>query len=139
MEEFYPGSKMKVKTVFGEQEIESDVDINDDAYIGGIFDVDFKGTGFYTVGTLAKALQREPVTIRKWENEGIIPKPTFHKTSYDARGRRRLYTKPQILGLRRIAFEENILTPNGNGRYKPIGSTSFKARALQLFTELDRT
>lgn len=134
MVEFYPGSKMEVKTY--DEGLEQEPQNDEADFIKALFETDFKGTGFFTVGTLAKALQREPVTIRKWETDGVIPKPTLVKTSYDKRGRRRLYTKAQILGLRQLAQEEGILKPTGNGKYKAITATNFKARALQLFKEL---
>lgn len=32
---------------------------------------------FFTVGNLAKAINRQPVTIRMWESKGWLPKPRF--------------------------------------------------------------
>lgn len=32
---------------------------------------------FYTIGILARVLQRTPVTIRSWERKGWLPKATF--------------------------------------------------------------
>jgi len=60
-------------------------------------------TAFYTVGELAKALERQPVTIRMWELRGIIPTPSF-RTAPPAGEQipgkplkgRRLYSKQQV-------------------------------------------
>lgn len=87
----------------------------------------------FTIGHLGQALGgRKPVTIRKWERTGIIPKPTFHKPSDDPRGKRRFYSRAQIEGLVQIAAEEGVLD-----RYaKPITHTNFTPRAIALFREL---
>ena len=92
---------------------------------------------FYTVGSLASALNRRSVTIRKWESEGVIPNATYFKPAEDKRGRRRLYTEEQILGLRELAKQEGLLEPNGNGKWKAVNETKFKERALALFVELE--
>lgn len=91
-------------------------------------------TEFFTVGQLAKALGRQPVTIRKWEREGVIPKSTFQSPGRDddPRGRRRLYTREQIEGMVRIAHEEGVLVSH----QKPIKGTEFTARVIDLFKRL---
>ena len=58
---------------------------------------------FYTIGELAKALNRKPVTIRQWEARGYIPTPTFRTPPPEgtqvpgktAKGRR-LYSRKQV-------------------------------------------
>lgn len=58
---------------------------------------------FYTIGELAKALNRKPVTIRQWEARGYIPTPTFRTPPPEGtqlpgktvKGRR-LYSKQQV-------------------------------------------
>jgi hypothetical protein len=87
---------------------------------------------FFTVGHLAAALGRKPVTIRKWENDGVIPKATYQRNSEDSRGRRRLYTRDQVEGILKIAKEEGILRSHN----KPIKSTMFTTRVIQLFKDL---
>jgi hypothetical protein len=91
-------------------------------------------TEFFTVGDLATALGRRPVTIRKWEREGIIPKSTYQSTGKDGdvRGRRRLYTRAQVEGMVRIAHEEGVLVSH----QKPIKGTQFTARVIDLFQRL---
>lgn len=68
-------------------------------------------TEYFTIGALAKALHREPVTIRRWEREGILPKPPFNKPGKDGdtRGRRRLYTRAHVEGLVKLAIHHGIL------------------------------
>jgi hypothetical protein len=91
-------------------------------------------TEFFTVGQLAAALGRQPVTIRKWEREGTIPKSTFQAPGRDGdvRGRRRLYTRAQVEGMVRIAAEEGVLVSH----QKPIKDTNFTARVIDLFKRL---
>jgi hypothetical protein len=91
-------------------------------------------TEFYTLGNLAQALGRQPVTIRKWEREGIIPKSTYQSPGRDddPRGRRRLYTREQIEGIVRIAHEEGVLVSH----QKPLKATNFTVRVVDLFKRL---
>lgn len=91
-------------------------------------------TEFFTVGDLSKALGRQPVTIRKWEREGVIPKSTYQSPGKDGdvRGRRRLYTRQQVEGMVRIAQEEGVLVSH----QKPIKDTNFTARVIDLFKGL---
>ncbi len=91
-------------------------------------------TEFFTVGQLATALGRQPVTIRKWEREGVIPKSTFQSPGRDGdvRGRRRLYTREQVEGIVHIAHEEGVLVSH----QKPIKDTQFTLRVIDLFKRL---
>ena len=90
-------------------------------------------TEFFTVGQLGLALGgRKPVTIRKWERTGVIPKPTFRKPSDDPRGQRRLYTRAQVEGMQKIAEEEGVLFAHA----RPITQTKFTERVIALFKEL---
>jgi hypothetical protein len=58
---------------------------------------------FYTVGEVAKALNRRPGTIRKWEADGFIPTATFRTPIPEgaqipgkpSKGRR-LYNRSQV-------------------------------------------
>lgn len=60
-------------------------------------------TEFFQIGALAMALKRKPVSMRKWESEGIIPKanfrtPTPRGTNVPGKAvkGRRLYSRQQI-------------------------------------------
>ena len=136
---FYPGSKTPVKTFENLSPVpekslgQGEVNLGN----GQTFRVNGSLKEFYRVGSLARALNRRSVKIRKWEAEGVIPKSTFVLPSDDKRGRRRLYTEEQILGLRIIAMEEGLLEPSAGGRWKSIDGTNFKERALQLFRDLE--
>jgi hypothetical protein len=96
------------------------------------YKVNGKETQFFGVGNLAKALGRQPVTIRSWEREGVIPKATFQFPSEDPRGRRRLYTREQVEGMTKIASEEGLM----DGSKAHINKTQFKPRVVQLFVQL---
>lgn len=98
------------------------------------YPVNGKRVQFFDIGQLAKALNRESVTLRKWEREGIIPKPTFRKKGKDIRGSRRLYTRAQVIGLIKIAIEEGVFYPH----QRPIRETEFAAKAHKLFADLRR-
>ena len=128
---YYPGSKMPVRVYSDQPVAEPEPEFTFDY-------LDFKGTGFYTIGVLASVLNRSQVTLRKWEHDGVIPKPTYIRSSADPRGRRRLYTKDQILGIREIAKEEGLLEASSNGHWKSIEGTQFRDRVLALFRELDK-
>lgn len=90
----------------------------------------------YRIGSVAIALNRKSVTIRKWETEGIIPVSPYKMPSHDSRGQRRLYSKAQIEALRQLAYEEGILYPNEGGKWRHIETTQFKARAAKIFNNI---
>ena len=58
---------------------------------------------FFTIGNLAKALRRKPVTIRMWERRGWLPSPRYrtppprggHHIGNSSKGRR-LYSYEQV-------------------------------------------
>lgn len=97
-----------------------------------VYTVGGQDVDFFTVGQLAKALGRKPVTIRKWEADGIIPVTWYHTPSNDARGRRRLYTRTMVEGIIQIAKEEEILVDT----WRSIRKTHFQARVRELFERL---
>jgi hypothetical protein len=86
---------------------------------------------FFTIGDLALALGRKPVTIRAWEANGIFPKARYKKGRVKGK-QLRLYTRAQIEGVVRIAREEGILN-----MHKSMGfeATNFTTRVLELWRE----
>jgi hypothetical protein len=71
---------------------------------------------FFTISHLSTALGKAPVTIRSWENKGILPSSSYR--SPRPRGGnlpgttpkgKRLWTKDQILGIIQIAQEEKVI------------------------------
>ncbi|MFJ2113380.1 hypothetical protein ACIOEX_16090 [Streptomyces sp. NPDC087850] len=92
---------------------------------------------FFSIGHLSMALNRQPVTIRKWERLGIIPAPTFVIRGKTERGNRRLYTRAQVEGMIQIAQEEGILHHEGEGIH--ISTTKFSERVIRLFKSLSNS
>lgn len=98
-----------------------------------MFSIGGREVELFSIGQLATALNRKPATIRKWEQDGTIPKATFTKPGADHKhGRRRLYSRAQIEALVRIAQEEGILTHTS----RQITKTQFKAKALHAFRQI---
>lgn len=89
---------------------------------------------FFPIGSLAAALNRSVVTIRKWEKKGLLPKPRFGMPTAALGGRVRLYTRDQIVALRDIALEEGLL----DDLTKPVTRTEFKARAFDAFERMEQ-
>lgn len=130
-EEYYPGSKRKI-----DRNDPESAKASTDGWDAKprTYKRNGKDTEFFTVGHLAMAMNRKPLTIRQWERKGIIPKSTYQRAGRGGsqHGRRRLYTRAQIEGMIQIAAEEGLLT---NDR-REIASTNFKPRVLALFKKL---
>ncbi|MGW0060330.1 hypothetical protein ACWDTT_10430 [Streptosporangium sandarakinum] len=101
--------------------------------------VNGKPTALYGIGALARVLNRKSDTVRGWEYNGWIPKPTANfkglnpNDPFSAKhGRRRLYTRVQLLAIHRIAYEEGILQPHAVA----IGSTNFVERVRKAFADI---
>ncbi len=122
----YPGSKQKRKAVTNPAPRGIWADYIDLKVRG-------KTVRFYTIGTLAAALERKPPTIRKWERLGYIPLAEWHTPGRTLHGQKRLYTRPEIEGMVRIADEEGLL-----GAFnRNVSATNFPARVRKLFKELN--
>ena len=61
---------------------------------GKIYTIDGVELEMFTNGFIGKLLNREAQTIRKWEQQGIIPQATYRNAS-----NRRMYTKNQVLAI----------------------------------------
>lgn len=125
--EFYPGSRTPVKDYTREKYgPPPDVDllpapaITDD------------GEEFWTLGSLAALLERSPVTLRRWEDNGDLPRTPYRLSGATVHAHVRLYTRAMIEGLVKIAYEEGLIA---NTRRK-LSTTSFRKRAHDLFKEL---
>lgn len=92
---------------------------------------------FFTIGHLADALGRSPVTIRSWESKGALPKSPYRSPrprgetlpGKEKKGRR-LWTRAQIEGILEIARTEGVIL-NGNPPNK-----QFTLKVAALFREL---
>jgi hypothetical protein len=89
---------------------------------------------FFGIGHLAKALRRDAVTLRKWENGGVIPKATYLIKGKTANGDRRLYTREQIEAIVQIAAQEGLF--DGDPRGIRITDTNFTERVKEAFEAL---
>jgi hypothetical protein len=89
-------------------------------------------TEFFAIGALARALNRKPVTLRKWEAAGQLPKSGWQDARVRGRGKRRLYTRAQIEAAVRIAAEEGILVETR----RAVSKTRFGDRLIKAWKEL---
>jgi len=132
--EYYPGSNTPV----GQRpEPPPPLDWGPPTYhnVGGV------RTEFYTVGQVAAALGRSPVTIRKWERNGWLPIAKFRAPATVRQKARRLYTRPQLEAIVRIAFEEGLMevTVDGRGRPHPktqVADTKFVERVAEALRRI---
>lgn len=126
-EGYFPGSRQPISPISGPRDP-----------LGGRkgkeFTINHKTVELFTISDVAELLNRRPVTIRKWEEKGIIPKATFAKpgANKDPRGRRRLYSREQVTALVQIAEAEGIL----HNPHAQISQTNFKAKVLAEFKRL---
>lgn len=131
LDDYYPGSRKK-RQVPEVEESSKPADTKPEWDKPKYYTVGRGEYEFFTIGSLAAALDKKAVTIRLWESLGYIPVPGMWTPSDYERGKHRLYTRPQIEGIVRIAQEEGIL-----GQLRPrIGETRFQERVLDLFISL---
>lgn len=128
--EYYPGSSKRIERPAPTKPPEPASDLGWDANPRkGL--LDGRTYEFFTIRHLAAALNRQPVTIRWWESKGFIPLGRRSESKYPDK-RHRLYTRPQIEGIVRIAEEEGIL----HAAHPRIPETQFEKRVLDLFIDL---
>jgi hypothetical protein len=126
-EDYFPGSQQPITPLASERDLIEGIS-------GKQFTIGGRPVELFTISQLAEVLNRKPVTIRKWEEKGFIPKATFTKPGVggDPRGRRRLYSRQQVKAIVEIAESEGIL----HNPHAQISQTNFKARVLAAFKEL---
>jgi len=78
----------------------------------------------YSIGALALALNRQVVTLRKWEREGYLPAARL-KHQYGTR----YYTEFQIRGLVELAKKYGVYDP----RFRRTVPDEFAREARELF------
>lgn len=93
---------------------------------------------FFSIGALAWALNRQPVTIRLWEDQGRLPKSRY-RTRPPQRGTlegkklegRRRYTREQIEAVIEAADLAGVNDPN-----RPTDWTLFRDRVVSAWKNL---
>lgn len=130
----YPGSKQLRRSIAeAPVEVEEDEDpIWDDR--PRVYAVRGKDTELFPISALARALRREPVTMRKWETKGYLPSARYRSPG-EGKKQDRLYTRAQIEGLIAIAKAEGLMNPKKKLR---IDQTDFPDRAHRLFEALEQ-
>lgn len=96
---------------------------------------------FFTIGHLSKALNRSSVTIRSWENKGVLPRSPFRSPAPEVtptygtvpKGRR-LWTREQIEGILEICKRLRVIT---DVHQKPPNK-QFTAQVTELFLSILR-
>jgi hypothetical protein len=130
-EEYFPGSRKKRGEKIENTTPEEDAwDSNPVTYL--IKGVDQE---FFFIGALAQALNKKPVTIRRWITEGVIPEARYRSPKIpNTRGGagRRLWTRAQINAIVKIAKDEGVFEDPKKSR-----SIQFKARVRKALTEIE--
>jgi hypothetical protein len=126
-EEYFPGSRQPITPLSGPADPLA-------GRKGKEYTIGGKPVELFTISQLAYYLNRKPVTIRKWEEKGVIPKATYAKPGAggDPRGRRRLYSRDQVVAIVTIADAEGIL----HNPHAQISQTNFKAKVWAEFKRL---
>jgi hypothetical protein len=95
---------------------------------------------FFTIGHLAAALGKTPVTLRRWEQKGWLPRPVFRgptPRNEQVPGRpvkgKRLYTREMVEGIVRIAHEEGVLNLV---HHQSMAHTRFPERTRSLYESI---
>lgn len=129
LDEYYPGSKTKRVVHKAPEPDDEPLELGTPR----VYRVGGKDVEFFTLGQLAAALHRKPVTLRRWESDGVIPLPRFSVPGQDGdkRGYRRLYTRAQVEGIVSIARKEGLMDDTNKG----IRATKFTESVVALFEE----
>jgi hypothetical protein len=90
----------------------------------------------YTIGQMAKQLERTTYTMHTWLSMGALPEAVHWSGGTRGNGQKRLYCEYQVWGLRIILLEEGLLSHTNR---KPLSETAFTARAYALFDECTPT
>ena len=129
---FYPGSSQEIRDPTEPPPTRPDNDEDPwDAY-PVVFPWRGSDTEFFTLGALAKAMGKSPITLRTWERRGWLPLARYRTSSVNPQKAKRLYTRAQVEGIVKIAREEGLL------QWKPQKVTrSFTVRVVELFKALE--
>lgn len=129
----YPGSKRLRRAVLADAPAPTTVQEDDEEFVGWdanpqVHFVNGEPKEFFTIGALAEALNRKPVTIRSWEAKGVFPKARFRTPGEKGR---RLYTRAQVEGVIKAAAEEGLMDPEAR---KPI-TEAFTRKVVEVWKQ----
>lgn len=131
---WYPGTTTKVHD-YEDREVAAKVTPSDPEHLdlGEPIVLHVKGepVEFFTIGVLAAALNRKPVTIRQLEARAMFPKSSYRDPKRRGTGKRRLYTRAQIQAAVRIATEEGVMKPGAD-----LIHTQFSQKLNQIWRSL---
>ncbi len=125
--EFYPGSReRRHQATAPAPAVEEDL-------LGKPRRMTVRGTPmeFFSIGQVARAINRSAVTLRAWEASGILPQSGYVTHGKDSRGDRRWYSRAQAEGIVRLAKETGIMDA---GARRPL--YDFTDKVWALFREL---
>jgi len=125
---YYPGSREVRQTVPASRPPAVEEDLLGP---GTIMTVRGREVEFYTIGQVARAINRRSGTLRTWELNGVIPPSGYVKRGKDQRGDRRLYSRSQAEGIIRLAKECGVMDADSR---RPLHD--FKDKVWALFKEL---
>lgn len=128
----YPGSRHIRRGLTEEPVVEEPEVVWDER--PRVYRVQGRDREFFTISALAQALRRQPGTLRKWEEQGYLPRARYRAPG-EGKSQARLYTRQQIQGLVVLATEEGLMQPKKKMR---IDQTRFPERAQKLFAALEK-
>ena len=126
--ELYPGSRVRRQTVPAARPPAVEEELLGP---GTVMTVRGREVEFYTIGQVARAINRRSGTLRTWELNGVIPPSGYVKRGRDQRGDRRLYSRAQATGIIRLAKECGVMDADSR---RPLHD--FKDKVWALFNEL---
>lgn len=130
-EEYYPGSRERRRVNDARPAGRDEPDLP----AGQVLLVQGREIEFFGITDLARVLNRQSGTIRAWEQKGILPRSGWTKPGRDRdnRGKRRLWTRPQVTGIWRLARDLGVLDPRMRTGLRESG---FPGRVAELFDHL---
>lgn len=131
-QQFYPGSRHRIPD--RRSELEKPEEEWDSRPVKLV--VDGEPREFFTIGMLAKALQRSAITLREWEVRGILPQANYRKAAINPAKNTRLYTRAQVEGIVAVAWEHGLMRQaKAGGLLRGRIPQGFVDRVHELFQE----
>ena len=131
LDQYYPGSRERRQTVPASRPSAIDDFVEDPLGAGKFMLLAGREVEFFTIGQVARAINRKAGTLRTWEANGVLPESGYIKRGKDPRGDRRLYSRDQAEGIVRLAKASGIMDADSR---RPLHD--FSAWVWALFNEL---